>query len=364
MVSVMQGVVLMANASYYANEASMDQNWMYGADFRANTVLPINQSEWHQNLNLELKNSISSIAGWSRTIASIEMKVGEEMEWWYNYTKDESPIIGLDRYSKDLFDIRIKGKSIFESEDSIWTKFFDDKGVLVPSWFEYNDFRFQDVNISTDIGNQTLPVIGYIFSSSGSIFMSKNLLKSYFENITGDNILFIKLKSTNNIRDIHEKLERSLSAWGLSLTNRVEFINDLTEVILMGTIIFEGYFSIGVFLAFIGLSLILYRNIQLRWHEFGILTAIGMSRTETATAIILESALISALAFIIGTTTSFIVLKPALGALQGVSSYNVDIFAVLFWTILVVFTSLLAALIPVLSLRRMREIELIREIGL
>ncbi|MFX1284708.1 MAG: ABC transporter permease [Promethearchaeota archaeon] len=363
MVSVMQGVVLMANASYYANEASMDQNWMYGADFRVNTVLPINQSEWYQNLDLELKNSISYIAGWSRTIASIEMKVGEEMEWWYNYTKDESPIIGLDKYSKDLFDIRIKGKSIFESEDSVWTNFFDGKGVLVPSWFEYNDFQFQDVNISTDIGNQTLPVIGYIFSSSGSIFMSKNLLKSYFVNITGDNILFIKLKSTNNIRDIHEKLERSLSAWGLSLTNRVEFINDLTEVILMGTIIFEGYFSIGVFLAFIGLSSIFYRNIQLRWHEFGILRAMGMSRAETATAIILESALISALAFIIGTTTSVIVLKPALGALQGVSSYNVDIFAVLFWTILVVFSSLIAALIPVLSLRRMREIELIREIG-
>jgi ABC-type antimicrobial peptide transport system permease subunit len=292
------------------------------------------------------------------------MEVGEEMEWWYNNTKDQSPIIGIDSDTKDLFNVRIKGKSIFESEESVWTEVLSGKGVLVPSWFEYNDFQLQDIVISTDIGNVSIPAIGYIYSSSGSIFMSKTLMKSFFADVIGDNTLFIKLKSSAHIGEADEKLRNSLSEWGLSLTNREEFIGDLTQVILLGTLMFEGYFSIGVFLAFIGLSLILYRNIQLRWHEFGILTAMGMSRTETATAIILESFIISILAFVIGTSTSFIVLKPALGALQGVSSYSVDIVAVIFWTVLVILSSLIATFIPILFFKNKGELDLIREIAL
>jgi ABC-type antimicrobial peptide transport system permease subunit len=364
MISVMQGVVLMADASYHANEATMDQTWMYGADFRASTVLPVNISEWYQKLDLTLKENINNIAGWSRTTTSIAREVGEEMEWWYNNTKDQSPIIGIDSDTKDLFNVRIKGKSIFESEESVWTEVLSGKGVLVPSWFEYNDFQLQDIVISTDIGNVSIPAIGYIYSSSGSIFMSKTLMKSFFADVIGDNTLFIKLKSSAHIGEADEKLRNSLSEWGLSLTNREEFIGDLTQVILLGTLMFEGYFSIGVFLAFIGLSLILYRNIQLRWHEFGILTAMGMSRTETATAIILESFIISILAFVIGTSTSFIVLKPALGALQGVSSYSVDIVAVIFWTVLVILSSLIATFIPILFFKNKGELDLIREIAL
>ncbi|MHA2073255.1 MAG: ABC transporter permease, partial [Candidatus Hodarchaeales archaeon] len=249
MISVMQGVVLMADASYHANEAYMDQNLMYGADFRASTVLPLNISEWYQKLDLTLKENINNIAGWSRTRTSIAMEVGEEMEWWYNNTKDQSPIIGIDNDTKDFFNVRIKGKSIFESEDSVWTEVLEGKGVLVPSWFEYNDFQLQDIVISTDIGNVSIPAIGYIYSSSGSIFMSKTLMKSFFADVTGDNTLFIKLKSSDHIGEIDEKLRNSLSEWGLSLTNREEFIGDLTQVILLGTLMFEGYFSIGVFLA-------------------------------------------------------------------------------------------------------------------
>lgn len=364
MITVMQGVVLMTNASYRANEASTDKTWMYGADFRANVILPVNQSEWYHNLDSDLKNDIKYTVGWSHATTSIEMKVGEELEWWYNYNKDESRIIGIDNKTREYLDPTIKGKSIFESEDSVWREFLAGKGVLVPYWFEYYDFQWQDILISTDIGNVTIPIIGHIFSNSGTIFISKDLFNSYFTNVIGVNTLFIKLKSNTYIQEVDKKLEKSLNEYGLSLSNREEFIKELTQVMAIITLIFEGYFSIGVILAFIGLSLIHYRNIQLRRHEFGILAAMGMSRAETSRAIILESIVISILALLIGSSTSFIVLQPVLGALQGVSSYSVDIPAILFWTILVVFSSLVAALIPVQFLKKKREIDLIREIGL
>jgi ABC-type antimicrobial peptide transport system permease subunit len=368
MITVMQGVIFFSNASYYANEAYMDKTWIHGADFRANLVFPINQSEWYQNLDSDLKKDIQDLAGWSLTKTSIEMKVGEKMERWYNYTKDESRVIGIDKKTRDLLNITIKGNSIFESEESVWTEFFNGKGVLVPYWFEYDDFQLQDITLHTDIGNTTIPVIGYIFSGFGSIFISKGLFESYFTDVKGANTLFVKLKPKVDIKDIDEKLKRSLNEWGLSLTNREEYLTEMTQIFAIIVLIFEGYFSIGVILAFIGLSLILYRNIQLRWHEFGILAAMGMTRAEIARVIFLESIIISILALIIGSSTSFIMLKPAvLGALQGtvlISSYSVDIPAVAFWTILVVFSSLIAALIPVHFLKKKKEIELIREIGL
>ncbi len=218
-----------------------------------------------------------------------------------------------------------------------------------------------------------LSVLSNLFTVVGVVKNSKHLMMSerpgpmiymsYYQQSGPE--LIVQMKTMGDPADLLQAAERAIQDGDSRLpvydvrTMRENTAMASTFVVMQST--FAGIFAvIALVLAATGIYGVMAYRTELRKHEIGIRVALGASRANVMSLVLLQGMRLTAIGLALGLALSFALTRFIAGLLYGVGANDpVTIFAVL---ILLAAMSLLACYLPAQRAMRMNPVTAIREL--
>ena len=138
--------------------------------------------------------------------------------------------------------------------------------------------------------------------------------------------------------DVTASLERTLSDYGLDVTSTARRLAAYHQVENTYLSTFQTLGALGLLLGTVGLAAVLARNVLERQRELALLAAVGYRRSNLATMILAENALILVGGLAIGAACAVIAIIPAIAARGG----HVAALSMATWLVVILATGIAA----------------------
>jgi putative ABC transport system permease protein len=179
--------------------------------------------------------------------------------------------------------------------------------------FQFEEFFREDevipdifVTVTSPFTGQSrqLQVIGVLeavaFYSGGPLLTSQEVLTSLAPVTLPANSYLIQVKEGVDVATTAKALEATFVENGLQVTVTAEEIKQQANANLMLNSLLQGFMSLGLVVGIAALGVISARTVVERYHQIGVLRAIGFQRGMVQLAFILESSFIALLGIALG----------------------------------------------------------------
>jgi len=205
-----------------------------------------------------------------------------------------------------------------------------------------------------------LIIVGILENSifPGAVFVSEDDLNDLHPTTAEFNLFLFR---TDYASGLVPYLESNLQAYGMDarLVDDVVKENLSVEWSYMG--LFQAFLLFGLLIGIFGLAAFSSRSVEERKHEIGTMKALGMQRTQISSVFLLENLFIAVLGSLVGIVAGISVAFTFFG-----ESSSVGYGATVPWTalsavlVVVLFTSLLATLMPARRAASLHPVEALK----
>ena len=188
----------------------------------------------------------------------------------------------------------------------------------------------------------------------GELLISEANFVHLFPNQPG--YRFFLIDSPRASADVAASLDRALADYGFDVTSTASRLAAYHRVENTYLSTFQTLGALGLLLGTVGLAAVLARNVLERRRELALLSAVGYRRSNLATMILAENALILVGGLAIGAACALIAIIPAIASRGG----HVAVLSMLSWLGVILVTGLAAVSVATVVMVRQPLLESLR----